>query len=124
MSANVSPKSEPKLVAENEAKQTSPSSLSVVTKSHAVASETVARPNESISVEASVVDRDVENQIPLTVLQHVVAKSENLYRISLRYNVKMAKLIEWNQLPENGAIQVGMTLLVSEPSAQSSEQEQ
>ena len=57
-------------------------------------------------------------------LQHVVAKGDNLYRISLRYNVKMSRLIDWNQLPENGAIQVGMTLWVSDPTLQSSELEQ
>ncbi len=79
---------------------------------------------ESIQDDAVAAAQAEPSNTPSTELQHVVAKGENLYRISLRYNVKMAKLIEWNQLPENGAIQVGMTLLVSEPSAQSSEQEQ
>lgn len=46
---------------------------------------------------------------------HLVKKQENLYRISLQYNVKMARLIEWNNLPEDGAIQVGMKLIVTNP---------
>ena len=72
---------------------------------------------ESIQDDAVAAAQAEPSNTQSTELQHVVAKGENLYRISLRYNVKMAKLIEWNQLPENGAIQVGMTLLVSEPSA-------
>ncbi|WP_100656409.1 type IV pilus biogenesis/stability protein PilW [Alteromonas flava] len=53
--------------------------------------------------------------------QHVVSAGENLYRISLRYNVKMSSLIEWNQLPENGSIQRGMTLWVVDPATLSNE---
>ena len=49
------------------------------------------------------------------VTQHVVQAGDNLYRISLRYNVKMARLIEWNNLPSSGAIQRGMSLWVIDP---------
>ncbi len=46
---------------------------------------------------------------------HTVLKGENLYRISLKYNVKMKSLMEWNDLQEGQAIFVGMELLVTEP---------
>ncbi|WP_164078351.1 type IV pilus biogenesis/stability protein PilW [Alteromonas facilis] len=55
---------------------------------------------------------DTEDKV---VQKHTVAAGENLYRISLRYNIKMSSLIEWNQLPENGSIQKGMTLWVVDP---------
>jgi len=48
-------------------------------------------------------------------LIHKVQKGENLYRISLKYNVKMKRLIEWNNLPDASAIFVGMKLRVSAP---------
>ena len=47
---------------------------------------------------------------------HVVAKGDNLYRISLQYNVKMKRLIEWNNLPDASAIRVGDKLWVIDPS--------
>ncbi|MBT0585735.1 type IV pilus biogenesis/stability protein PilW [Alteromonas sp. SM 2104] len=47
--------------------------------------------------------------------QHVVKAGENLYRISLQHNVKLQRLIEWNQLDPSGAIKQGMTLWVVDP---------
>lgn len=46
---------------------------------------------------------------------HVVKKGENLYRISLKYNLKMAKIQEWNDLPDTGDIAVGMRLRLTAP---------
>ena len=46
---------------------------------------------------------------------HLVQKGENLYRISLKYNVKMKRLIEWNNLPNASAIQVGKPLRIVAP---------
>lgn len=41
---------------------------------------------------------------------HIVKAGENLYRISLMYNIKMSMLHEWNNLDKNGAIFAGMKL--------------
>ncbi|AEP29159.1 type IV pilus biogenesis/stability protein PilW [Brumicola nitratireducens] len=46
---------------------------------------------------------------------HVVLPKENLYRISLRYNVKMKYLMQWNNLDDSSAIRVGMKLRVKDP---------
>jgi type IV pilus assembly protein PilF len=46
---------------------------------------------------------------------HVVQAKENLYRISLRYNVKMKYLMQWNNLDDPSAIKVGMKLRVKDP---------
>ncbi|MFT6898110.1 MAG: type IV pilus assembly protein PilF [Paraglaciecola sp.] len=46
---------------------------------------------------------------------HVVQSKENLYRISLRYNVKMKSLMEWNQIQDPSAIYVGKKLIVVDP---------
>jgi type IV pilus assembly protein PilF len=46
---------------------------------------------------------------------HVVQAKENLYRISLRYNVKMKYLMQWNNLDDPSAITVGMKLRVKDP---------
>lgn len=57
-----------------------------------------------------------ENQVVDTIEQiHVVQKGENLYRISLRYNVKMKRLLEWNGLEEGEAIPIGKRLMVVDP---------
>lgn len=46
---------------------------------------------------------------------HVVLPKENLYRISLRYNVKMKYLMQWNNLDDPSAIRIGMKLRVKDP---------
>lgn len=48
-------------------------------------------------------------------LFHVVKDGENLYRISLRYNIKMQRLIEWNQLSNASDIFAGKTLRLTAP---------
>ncbi|OFC70641.1 type IV pilus biogenesis/stability protein PilW [Alteromonas confluentis] len=47
------------------------------------------------------------------VRYHVVQRGENLYRISLIYNLKMARIQEWNDLADPGDIEVGMRLRLS-----------
>ena len=49
---------------------------------------------------------------------HVVKEGENLYRISLLHNIKMATLREWNNLSNTGAIIAGQTLWLVPPSMQ------
>ncbi|WP_102795807.1 type IV pilus biogenesis/stability protein PilW [Bowmanella denitrificans] len=46
---------------------------------------------------------------------HVVAEGENLYRISLKYNIKMKTLMEWNQLQDPSSIYVGKKLRIAPP---------
>lgn len=41
---------------------------------------------------------------------HIVKQGENLYRISLMYNIKMATLQKWNNLDNSGSIFAGMKL--------------
>lgn len=60
-------------------------------------------------------ESDAAEQVAETT-HHVVSKGENLYRISLQYNVKMSRLIEWNGLPDASAIRVGDRLWVIDPS--------
>jgi type IV pilus assembly protein PilF len=50
-------------------------------------------------------------------IYHVVQKDENLYRISLQYNIKLQRLIEWNKLPDAAAIYVGKKLLIVDPNS-------
>lgn len=44
---------------------------------------------------------------------HEVKPGENLYRISLKYNIKMSRLQAWNKLADPGDIEVGMRLRLS-----------
>ncbi len=61
---------------------------------------------------------DEESSVAPVVTKHIVEKQENLYRISLRYNVKMDKLVEWNNLDDPSSIYTGMSLWVVDPSTQ------
>lgn len=44
---------------------------------------------------------------------HIVSAGENLYRISLRYNIKLNELLQLNNLAADAVIQPGQRLLVS-----------
>ncbi|WP_346992864.1 type IV pilus biogenesis/stability protein PilW [Alteromonas gracilis] len=53
-----------------------------------------------------------------TVKIHVVKPGENLYRISLLHNIKMATLREWNNLDNTGAIIAGQSIWLVPPDMQ------
>ena len=46
---------------------------------------------------------------------HIVKPKENLYRISLQYNVKIRKLLEWNKLNDDSSVLIGTKLWVRDP---------
>lgn len=48
---------------------------------------------------------------------HVVSRGENLYRISLQYNIKMQTLVEWNNLADESEIYNGMRLSLVKPAS-------
>lgn len=49
---------------------------------------------------------------------HIVKPKENLYRLSLKYNIKLKSLKDWNDLDESGAIRVGAKLWLVPPAEQ------
>lgn len=46
---------------------------------------------------------------------HVVQKGENLYRISLKYNIRMQSLMDWNDLDDASALALGKKLRIVDP---------
>lgn len=52
---------------------------------------------------------DANKQVNET-LQHVVKEGENLFRLSVKYNIAMRKLIEWNDLNQSGDLRIGDVL--------------
>lgn len=58
---------------------------------------------------------DANQQTDDDVVFHTVLKDQNLYRISLIYNVRMDKLIEWNGLKDASSIYAGQQLRVRAP---------
>lgn len=44
---------------------------------------------------------------------HIVARGETLHTVSMRYNIRQSRLIEWNQLHEQGRIYEGQKLLLA-----------
>ncbi|MFT5840040.1 MAG: type IV pilus assembly protein PilF [Flavobacteriales bacterium] len=51
-----------------------------------------------------------------TPVLNIVTKGDNSYRISLLYNIKMQRLIDWNSLVDTSAIFVGKKLSLVTPS--------
>ncbi|MGQ8365164.1 type IV pilus biogenesis/stability protein PilW [Glaciecola sp. 1036] len=77
------------------------------------------------SVQADPVVEEVESSTQETPTEpeeveegyHIVQPKENLYRISLKYNVKMDKLLDWNNINDASDIKIGTKLRVKEPKA-------
>ncbi|MEW6672104.1 MAG: LysM peptidoglycan-binding domain-containing protein [Thermodesulfobacteriota bacterium] len=62
---------------------------------------------------AAPVSKTAEGTTPAKATYHVVQAGENLYRISLRYNLKLDELLRLNNLKPGASIRVGQKLLVS-----------
>ncbi|MGS2721876.1 type IV pilus biogenesis/stability protein PilW [Paraglaciecola aestuariivivens] len=81
----------------------------------------VIEPISSTQAQTENLDKEIETkssqseQTPARF--HVVQKGDNLYRISLQYNIKMQRLIEWNALKSASAIYQGMKLSLVPPKA-------
>lgn len=56
----------------------------------------------------------VQDKLPASQY-HVVTAKENLYRLSLQYNVKMSELMTWNNISDPASIYIGQKLIVVEP---------
>lgn len=96
--------------------------ISVDTAQTANVDETVSDLAEKNQVDSSAVDSEVvDNMVTDLTIDpgegwHIVQKKENLYRISVKYNVSMAKLMEWNGLEDASDILWGTRMRVKEPS--------
>ncbi|MBF7074789.1 LysM peptidoglycan-binding domain-containing protein [Glaciecola sp. MH2013] len=79
--------------------------------------ETVAEDGsaEQAATNAIASTNDVTSEALQDALFHVVAPKENLYQISLRYNVKMKYLMQWNDLEDASSIRIGTKLRVKDP---------
>ncbi|MCP4866647.1 type IV pilus biogenesis/stability protein PilW [Alteromonas alba] len=96
----------------------------------AVAESNQAESTQSEASEPIVVAEEPETDEPVAeaeqVIQadeadslfHIVQPKENLYRLSLKYNIKLNTLKEWNNLDKNGSINVGMKLWLVPPAQQ------
>jgi type IV pilus assembly protein PilF len=108
--------------------------LAVTEKNDSLASEKEAKVDTQVIEKADVVSDhltqasvEVAEELPEQVIQvepevvqtpdfHIVTEGENLYRISLLYNIKMQRLIDWNGLANSSAIFVGKKLSLVAPS--------
>ncbi|MDT0583993.1 type IV pilus biogenesis/stability protein PilW [Brumicola blandensis] len=70
--------------------------------------------NETASESTQIVERGDSDDADKPVY-HIVKPKENLYQISLRYNVKMKYLMQWNKLDDASSIQIGTKLRVKDP---------
>lgn len=50
-----------------------------------------------------------------TVPVHIVGLGENLFSLSVKYNVKMASLLKWNKLRESDRLQIGQQVYLNNP---------
>lgn len=82
--------------------------------------DTLVKPVEKEEKGALIVSDTVKAEEPLLVngpAFHTVQAGENLYRISLQYNIKMKRLIEWNNLQDASDIFAGKKIRLSAPEA-------
>jgi len=61
----------------------------------------------------STVEDEVKQEVKPTT--HKVSKGETLFAISMKYNVKIKALREWNNISSNNRVRIGETLYVVDP---------
>ena len=76
--------------------------------------EPVAEKIEIESVAVKEVSKNAEN-IDAQELLHTVTPGESLYSISMKYNVKIKALHQWNNISEKNKIRIGDKLYVVDP---------
>ncbi len=69
---------------------------------------------EAEVIAAVEVNNDIDKASPQDIL-HTVIPGENLYSISVEYNVKLNTLRKWNNISEKNKIQIGDKLYVVDP---------
>jgi type IV pilus assembly protein PilF len=81
-----------------------------------IAVQDISQAREAVAEQSSMQAAQVESEIMDTPEFHTVSSGENLYRISLLYNIKMQRLIDWNGLADASAIFDGKKLFLVAPS--------
>ncbi len=81
-----------------------------------VALQDITQDTEAATGQSSKQATQFEQEIMDTLKFHIVSRGENLYRISLLYNIKMQRLIDWNGLTDASAIFDGKKLFLVAPS--------
>ncbi|MEC8325775.1 MAG: type IV pilus biogenesis/stability protein PilW [Pseudomonadota bacterium] len=85
----------------------------------------VAKPTTQVAKNEVVVAQTKAQQqspdpqrLPLKLVEtpyHVMKGGENLFSVSVKYNVKLAKLLEWNGLTENDPVFAGTKIYLNNP---------
>jgi type IV pilus assembly protein PilF len=81
-----------------------------------IADQDISQASAAVAEQLSKQATQVEPEIIDTPEFHIVSSGENLYRISLLYNIKMQRLIDWNSLADASAIFDGKKLFLVAPS--------
>lgn len=76
----------------------------------------VEKPAEETIITTTVISQPEAKEITSNSTTHTVQKGETLFAISRKYSIYHKDLIKWNNLPQNGAINVGQTLTLEVPS--------
>ena len=92
--------------------------LSVNGKGYKIQTDDISQISEAVAEQQPEQNVQVESESLDIPEFHIVEKGENLYRISLLYNIKMQRLIDWNDLADASAIFDGKKLFLVAPSAE------
>ena len=79
-----------------------------------IANETDANTDDAADAESVAEDAVAAEPVKF----HIVQPKENLYRLSLKYNIKLDTLKSWNNLDNNGSIKIGTKLWLVPPAEQ------
>ena len=67
---------------------------------------------QELTAEPAAAAVDVEADIPF----HIVQQSESLYAISVKHNIRLQRLMQWNQLTPDSVIKTGQKIWLAEVS--------
>lgn len=97
---------------------TDEASSAVVTQAVELSSEPAVESVTLAMVDTPVSGEELVSGKPISQLEapsHIMKAGENLFSISVKYNVKLKKLLEWNGLTESDPVYAGTKIYVNNP---------
>jgi len=87
----------------------------VVVTDNNLTSDDLDTPARAVSAVKPIKDESVGHLTTTTRSIHTVVKDENLFSLSIKYNIKMKTLKRWNDFSDNLKIHIGDEIFISEP---------
>ena len=95
--------------------QTLPENTETVPSTEVIESTPVIAQTDSVNPDSDFESTELTQEEPKEQAFHVVVKGDNLYGISVKYNIQIKALRRWNALDDKASIRIGDKIYIEKP---------